>query len=231
MITADVQTLEPGKFIELFEFDATGIGGDLVRFHAHLQAEGIWWQGEEYLPWPIQVEGLGMDSGQPSQPKLGVSNINGSITALCLLYDDLVGAKLTVRRTLSKYLDSINFPDGNPDADPTQEMPLEVWYVERKAAETPEIVEFELSSALDFNGVTLPRRRIIATRCGWLSIGGYRGPYCGYSGGPVAMADGTPTADPLLDRCGGLVSDCKLRFGEEGELSYGGFPAADLMRT
>lgn len=230
-IKTDVQKLEPGRFVELFELDATGIGGEIVRFHKHLQVGDIWWAGEAYSPWPIETEGFAMDSAQPSTPKLRVSNVNGSISALCIYFDDLLGAKLTVIRTLAKYLDAINFPDGNPTADPTQEMPRDIWYIERKSAETKEVVEFELASALDLNGVTLPRRKIIASRCLWLSIGGYRGPYCGYVGAPVAKRDGTPTSDPMLDACGGLVSDCKLRFGEDGQLPFGGYPAAGLMRT
>jgi lambda family phage minor tail protein L len=231
-INEDVQKLEPGPLIELFELDGTAAGfAEITRFHGMPDRNPIWWNGEEYSPWPIHAEGFDLSTDQPPSPKLQVSNINMSMTALCLAYDDLVGAKLTRRRTFAKYIDAVNFPDGNPNADPTQEMPLEIWYIERKVAETPEIVEWQLASALDFNGVQLPRRKIIATRCMWISIGGYRGPYCGYTGPAVAMADDTPTASLALDRCGGRVSSCKLRFGENNPLPYGGFPAAGLMRT
>ena len=37
-------------------------------------------------------------------------------------------------------------------------------------------------------------------------------------------------ADPALDRCGGRVSDCKLRFGADNPLSHGGFAGAGLVR-
>lgn len=231
-INGDLQKLEPGPLIELFELDGTVLGvPEITRFHGMPDRNPIWWNGEEYSPWPIMAEGFDLTPDQPPTPKLQVSNINLSITALCLAYDDLVGAKVTRRRTLGKYLDAINFPDGNPTADPEQEMPPEIWYIERKSAESPEVVEFELASALDFNGVQLPRRKIIASRCMWISIGGYRGPYCGYAGPPVAKADDSPTADPALDRCGGRVVSCKLRFGENEPLPYGGFPAAGLVRT
>ncbi|MDC9769066.1 phage minor tail protein L, partial [Proteus mirabilis] len=30
--------------------------------------------------------------------------------------------------------------------------------------------------------------------------------------------------------CGGLISDCKKRFGENEPLDFGGFPAAGLTR-
>ena len=52
MITADIQGLEPGEKVELFELDATGIGGDYFRFHGYQTGE-IWWQGKEYSAWPI----------------------------------------------------------------------------------------------------------------------------------------------------------------------------------
>jgi len=143
-----------------------------------------------------------------------------------------VGAKLTRHTTLGKYLDAANFGGTNPTADPTQEFTPEIWFVERKANETSTAVQFELSSALNFQGVMLPRRQIVANVCPWLAIGGYRGPYCGYTGPAVAKADDTPTTDMAEDKCGGRVSSCKLRFGNDpAGLAFGSFPAAGLLRT
>lgn len=119
----------------------------------------------------------------------------------------------------------------NPDADPNEQMPPEVWYIERKSSETRESVSFELVSAFDLEGVKLPRRQVIANYCTWKSVGGYRGVYCGYTGVPVAEADGTPTTDPGKDSCGGKLSDCRLRQWPDKVLNFGGFPAAGLMRT
>ena len=42
--------------------------------------------------------------------------------------------------------------------------------------------------------------------------------------------DGKPVNDPTLDRCSGLMSDCKKRFGEYEIINFGGFPSADLVR-
>ncbi len=110
-ITADIQSLEPGRRIELFEVDCAAIGGDVMRFHGHLQSTSIVWQGREYKPWPIQTGGFARtsDARQPS-PTLTVGDVNGTITALCIALGDLVGAKVYRRRTLAKYLDAINFP-------------------------------------------------------------------------------------------------------------------------
>ncbi|NID06659.1 phage minor tail protein L [Luteibacter jiangsuensis] len=233
-IFADIQTLEPGAWVELFEIDArpitNGGAGDILRFHGYTQVGPIIWQGLTYEPWPIATQGFKIDPDQPPVPTLAVGNVNGRITALCLAFQDLVGARLTRHRTLGKYLDAVNFPGGNPTADPEQEVAPELWFIERRSAEDSTQVTFELSSPMDFGGRQLPRRQIIANVCSWLAIGGYRGPYCGYTGPAVAKADDTPTDDPVLDMCSGRLVGCGLRFGPDAELPYGSFPAATLIK-
>lgn len=243
MINEDIQKLTPGNLITLYELDCRSIGGDVERYHGHNDGV-ITWQGNEYYPWAIEgsnFERTG-DMQQPL-PQLSVSNIGtgadgepitGVVTALCLALDDLVGATLIRRRTFRKYLDAVNFPEGNPSADPHEHLPDERWLISQKKLETPELVQFVLSSPLQFDGVQLPRRQVIAGQCGWLVIarpeGGYRGSYCGYTGSRMFDRDGKPVTDPSLDKCSGLVSHCKLRFGEHAPLSYGGFPVADRVR-
>lgn len=218
-ITADIQQLEPGSLVELFEVDCTSIGGDLLRFHGHLQSASIWWQGNEYKAWPIQATGFAHTSdAQQPEPKLTVGNVNGTISALCVFLADLAGAKVRRRRTLAKYLDAINFPDGNPTADPSEEMAPELWYIEQKSSETNVQVEFTLSSALDFGGQQLPARQIV-TICQF----DYRGPYCGYTGTSYFDANDQPATDPALDRCSKRISGCECRFGVNEPLSFGGF--------
>lgn len=229
-IRAESQLLEPGRKIEFWIVDATGIHMDAgqLMFHGYPHEGIITWQGENYQPWPIEAKGFAKTSDRPPNPSLAAANLDGSLTAMCLLYDDLVGAVVTRKRTLVKYLDAINFEGGvNPTADPNEHYPDEVWYIDRKEYETHEGVKWALSSALDFNGVSLPRRLIVANQCGWR----YRGEGCMYAGGPVATRNDTPTSNPLLDECSKRPTGCKLRFGEDAELPYGGFPAAGLMRS
>lgn len=226
MITADVQGLTPGAEISLFEVDAVALGVGTLRFHGYLKAGSIWWQGQEFAPWPIEAEGFARTSDRPPTPTLKVGNIDGTISALTMSYADMVGAKVTRHRTLVKYLDAVNFPGGvNPDADPGEQFPPEIWFIERKAGEESDQIMFELVG-YDLNGVKLPRRQVIPNYCPW----GYRSVECGYTGPPVAKADDTPTADPALDRCSKRTTGCKIRFGQDGELPFGGFPAAGLMR-
>ena len=62
----DIQLLQPGSEVLLFELDGSGWGADILRFHGHaiphspaelaaaganadqLPAKSIWWQGNEY---------------------------------------------------------------------------------------------------------------------------------------------------------------------------------------
>ena len=230
-VYADMQTLEPGALLELLVLDASAIGGEIARFHGYLQVGSITWQGNVYSPWPIQTDGWEVTTDQPPVPTISVGNVDSSITALCLAFDDLLGATVTRHRTFAKYLDAVNFPDGNPNADPTQEFTPDVWTIERKASETYQSVQFELSSPLNVMNAQLPAGQIIANSCRWLTRGGYRGPYCGYTGPAVAKIDDTPTTDLSQDQCGGRVVSCKLRFGANNQLPYGGFPAAQLTST
>lgn len=230
-VVADVQSLEPGARIELFELDATNLGADHLYFHAHLQAGPIYWQGRQYDPWPVTASGFEKNSDQASRPTLQVSNVNGSIGALCILYDDLVGASVIRRRTLRQYLDAKNFTDGNPLADPDEHFPDEKWRIEQKTAETRESVTFTLSGALDFDDQQLPDRQIIANHCAWLKRGGYRGANCGYTGTAYFDIRDQAVDDPAQDRCGGRLTSCKLRFGENTPLPFGSFPSAGRVRS
>lgn len=121
--------------------------------------------------------------------------------------------------------------DRHPTADPNEHFPDEIWFIERKVAETKEMVEFELATAIDLNGEVLPGRQIMSNVCTWLLRGGYRGPYCSYTGSAYFDINDNPVDDPGQDVCAGLVRSCKRRFGENNELPYGGFPAAGLVRT
>lgn len=220
-----VQKLEPGSLVELYELDATSVGGGVVRFHA-MKDGPIFWQGQEYSAWPIKAEGFELTSEQQASPTLMIGNVDGSISVLCLTYDDFIGCKLTRRRTFAEFLDAANFPGGNPSAAPDEER-IEVYYVDRRRSETREAVVFELASPLDFQGMRLPGRQIIANHCPFT----YRGEGCGYTGVAVANAKDEPTTVMVDDRCGKRLQSCELRKWPDGQLNFGGFPAAGLVRT
>lgn len=186
-ITGEVQQLDMSGVIELWEMDLTPLGEpDIYRFHdgTNLNRQPVVWQGNTYVPFPIAASGFDMSTnGQLPRPKLQVANVQGSITALLLIYSDLIGAKMTRRRTLMKYLDAVNFPGGiNPSADPDASFADDIFFIDRKSTETDEYVEFELAAAFDVSGVMLPRRKVMQNLCPWR----YRGAECGYTGPPIA---------------------------------------------
>ncbi len=229
-ITSEIQKLEPSAIIELFVLDASAFGGDVLRFHAGTNglSQNLVWQGDTYTAFPVRASGFDMSgNGQLPRPKLQVANVTGAITLLVLTYDDLLGAKITRKRTLAKYLDAVNFPGGtNPSADSTAEFPDDVFFIDRKVTETRDIVEFELAAAFDVAGVQLPRRQIIQNVCVWR----YRGDECGYAGTTYFDTNDQPVVSAGLDVCGKRLSSCKARFGANNPLPFGSFPAAGLTR-
>ena len=229
-IESDIQKLDPGKIIVLYVLDATVLGGAINRFHSGANEinASVVWQANTYQPWPIIAEGFDKTTkGKSPRPRLKVANPGGVITDIAALYQDLVDASLTRKRTFVKYLDAVNFPGGvNPDADPNVEFPDDVFSVNRKVADNKKFIEFELSAACDVSGVKLPRRQVVQNICQWV----YRSSECSYAGGAVAKLDDTPTADPNLDKCGKRLASCELRFGENQPLPFGAFPGVGLIQ-
>lgn len=242
----DIQTLEPGSEVILYEVDGSAFGADILRFHSHtvphteaeiadavsageeLLAKSIWWQGEEYSAWPVELKDMEINSdGSPSAPKLTVANLDGAISAVCLIYQNMENAKVTIHRTLAKYLDAVNFDAGNPEADPTQES-IDIWMVDRKTDENNQYVQFQLSNPAAVGNFKIGRQ--MTPYCYWCQRGQYRGPDCGYTGTAMFDEDDNPTTDPEQDQCSGTINGCKLRFGDTAELPFGGFPAVRMIK-
>lgn len=229
-IHAEIQKLAPSAVIELFVLELSLFGQGMIFFHAGTNAlqQRLVWQGKAYDAFPIQVEGFEFNgNGQIPRPKLKVANVTGAITALVLTYQDLVGAKITRKRTLAKYLDAVNFPGSvNPTADPSAEFADDIYYIDRKSRETRDVIEFELAASFDLEGVNLPRRQIVQNVCPWR----YRSSECGYTGTHYFDANDQRVTPSSQDTCGKRLSSCQARFGQTAELPFGGFPAAGLFR-
>lgn len=230
-IAGELQQPNPSAIIELFELelfaDIHGVN-ETYRFHAGtnlINNGNIRWRGVEYLRFPVEADGFTYDGqGQLPRPKLRVSNILSSITAIMLsLPNGLEAARVSRIRTLAKYLDGVNFPGGqNPFGDPdeTTEFPREIFFIDRKTAENREIVEFEMVSAMDLAGVRAPKRQCIANICQWR----YRSTECGYTGTNYFNTADQAVGSAALDVCGKRLSSCRVRFGQNAELPFGSFP-------
>lgn len=218
MIESDVQSLAPGAIVEGFELDATGIGGEILRWTS---GPPFQWQGNSFTPFPVEASGFEKSSkGTLPRPTLRAANVSGLLGAFVRRVDGLLGAKVTRKRTFVKYL------DGQPQADPNCGFADEIYFVDRKVSENGIYIEFELSSAFDAQGVQLPRRQCIQNACQWA----YRGPDCGYTGPAVANRNDVPTTDMAQDQCGKRLTSCKMRFGQFEPLSFGGMPGVGLIR-
>jgi lambda family phage minor tail protein L len=187
---SELQKLNPSARIELFVMElveglhyATGNPSNvptIYRFHAgssmNSNAE-IVWQGNTYQRFPITFEGAEFTGrGQVPRPTLTVANLGGitrsgsviTVTDLMIIvnlttpHNDLADAKITRITTLASELDAANFPSStNPFGTPSaNELPQEIFFIDRKTNESREVVQFELVGALDQANKKIPKRQV-----------------------------------------------------------------------
>ena len=128
------------------------------------------WQSNTYTRTPVRADGFKYTGkGKLPRPTLTFSNLLGTITAILQLTNqttalsDLSGAKVTRRRTLSRFLEASNFPSSvNPygTPNPSAELPREVYFIERKTIENRNIVQFEMVGSFDLFGINAPKKLV-----------------------------------------------------------------------
>lgn len=235
-VRKELASLYPSAVIELFEVKtSTRLHGacEIYRFHAGVNAKAVSghlvWAGNTYYAWPVEAEGFEVSAGGSlPRPKIRIANVEGTITTLLLELlafgstADLAGAEVRRIRTLARFLDAVNF-DGNTNPfgipDPESSLPDDIYYIDRKSAETKEFVEFELAAVFDLAGVKIPKRQVLNNICQWI----YRGEECGYAGASYFDENDNPVDIEAKDVCGKRLTSCEARFGT-GELPYGGYP-------
>ena len=196
---SELQKLNPSARIELFVLElveglhyATGNPSNvptIYRFHSGTNMNtnaNIIWQGNTYQRFPITFEGAEFTGrGQVPRPVLTVANLGGisrsgsviTVTDLMIIvnlttpHNDLADAKLTRITTLASELDAANFPsNNNPFGTPSSnELPQEIFFIDRKTSESRDIVQFELVGALDQANKKLPARQV--TRKDFAGVG------------------------------------------------------------
>jgi phage-related protein len=250
---AEAELLSTTALIELFEIDATALGvPSILYFHNGLNilSASVVFNGITYQGFPISVTGYEYKVKEAlPRPTLKMANVTGAVTALVLGYNDLVGAKVTRRRTFGKYLDAINFPGGisytadntlisadttlitadatgssaNPYADPDAQYPPDIFYINQKTAENKLTVEFELGTSFDIDGITLPRRSMNAATCLW----GYRSAECSFAADQViAGANNGLPPTPILNWKGTYNQATVYSYGDGVQLLYPRAPRA-----
>lgn len=165
-----------------FNVNTTLTDATVFLFHAgnNMKDSGdIVWQSNTYARMPCRADGFKYSGkGLLPRPTLVFSNLLGTITTIILrvnkttAFIDLQRAKVTRRRTLSRFLDATNFPSNvNPygTPDPTAELPREVYFINKKTIENKNIVEFEMVSSFDLAGVGAPKK--LVTRDDFAGVG------------------------------------------------------------
>ena len=165
-----------------FNVNSTLTNPTVYLFHAGNNIKDkndLIWQANTYSKMPVTSDGyLYSGKGKLPRPTITFSNLFGVITALMQLvnkttpFSDLQGAKVTRRRTLSRFLDAVNFPSSiNPygTPDPSAELPQEIYFIERKVTESRDIVQFELVRTFDLIGIGAPKK--LVTRADFPLVG------------------------------------------------------------
>ncbi|MBR0574212.1 MULTISPECIES: phage minor tail protein L [Pasteurellaceae] len=227
----ELPKFEQNALIELWEIDLRHIHssldptkkGELLRFHNGLSQghKNLIWQGNEYQAYPIQAEGFEVSGQGPSnRPSLVISNLYGIVTAIVSEFGQGIGAKVTRHQVYAQFLDAVNFPEGNTKADPLAGT-SSYYIVEQLKNLDDEIASFELSLPAETDNARIPLLMITSDVCIWQ----YRSAQCGYTGEAVADEYDRPTTDLKKDRCSHCIQGCKLRFGNDVALPFGGFPS------
>ena len=226
-MNAEVDKSTQGVLLDLFELDLTQFGGGIFYFCNQQNEKGgnVFWRGFEYQAYPIQIEGAVLtNEGASNRPKLTVSNAEGLVVGLAEQYDLLVGAKVVRRQVLEKFLDAVNFTNGNPNADPTQEF-VTLYTIGQMSTLDRYTATFTLNLPVETDDALVPARLIIANVCSWE----FRGDGCGYDGFAIMDQFGNPTTDMAKSGCPGRLKDCKAHFGKTAVLPFGGFPSVDRV--
>jgi len=188
---SELNKINPSSIIELFELELT-VGlhipkdnpnnlDTVFRFHAGANLNNfgpIRFNGNDYQRVAVQIEGF-EDTGKGTipRPTLTFSNLGGitkdgtvmtmsdflAIVNSTTPGNDLLDAKVTRLMPLASALDNDNFVGDNPFGTPsTDRLQDRIYYIDRKAAETRQVVQFELVSVLDMQNKRIPAR--IVTR-------------------------------------------------------------------
>ena len=190
---------EQSPRVVLWEIDLTVQGGERYFFCNELNEKGepVTWQGRQYQAYPIQGSGFELNGkGTSTRPTLTVSNLYGMVTGMAEDLQSLVGGTVVRRKVYARFLDAVNFVNGNSDADPEQEV-ISRWRIEQCSELSAVSASFVLSTPTETDGAVFPGRIMLANTCTWT----YRGDECGYSGPAVADEYDQPTSDITKDKC------------------------------
>jgi len=191
-IQKEIFELEPSTLINLYEIVLLD-HNESYRFHSgengiHTKLK---FNNKDYYYIPIKAEGFDYSDSQLSRPTLTADNTDSFFSLKAKFFKDFIGFPLKRTRTFVKFLDDSNFPNNkNPFGVNTGiSFPIEHFIINKKTAETQNVIQFELVSPLEKENAFIPNRKVVFNVCQWR----YRdGVGCGYSGGPKSDGNGNP---------------------------------------
>ncbi len=145
---------EQSASVVLWEIDLTEVGGERYFFcnEQNEKGEPVTWQGRQYQPYPIQGSGFELNGkGTSTRPTLTVSNLYGMVTGMAEDMQSLVGGTVVRRKVYARFLDAVNFVNGNSYADPEQEV-ISRWRIEQCSELSAVSASFVLSTPTETDG-------------------------------------------------------------------------------
>jgi lambda family phage minor tail protein L len=222
-----VTKLEPSALVSLYQLDTTRIGGPLYHFTTETRAGNIIrFGGVDFFAVPVRITGMDVSGQGPIQtPTLTVGNTDGFIQEIVNSFGNLEGCRLQRWRTFAIHLDDGEQPNTTAVYGP------DVYVIDRKSADTPESIEWELSATIDQQGVFVGRT-VVRDTCLWRyrefdpATGqfDYSKALCPYTGNNYFDRQNRPVTNPADDEPSRTIRCCRLRFGTNAVLPFGGFP-------
>ena len=173
LIVKDLQKQDPGSgLVELFELELSST--NTIYFHPGVESDLSTVQFREeggtvrtYTALPMQATGFNIDpQGTSARPTIVFANALNVFKNAVGDFDTLLGKRITRRTTLKKYL-----VGESGDSTPPVEFPKQVYLFDRIASQDKTAVTFECSTPFDLQGITLPKRQVIANACPWVYQG------------------------------------------------------------
>lgn len=226
IIATDQQALDQDVVVTMFELDATRFGEGVIRFSSTSNhGAPLRFDNFDYPPFPVKAEGFEWNgSGTMPRPTLTLAAKDLMFLALVIEADDLIGCPVKRIRTYRKYLDDGATPN------PSAMFPPDFYVIERKTSQKRTLLQFELSTKMDQQGLMIPKRQVLRDACThrfryWAgNKWNYDGVTCPYAGTNMYEPNGTQTFDPTKAKCGKRLSDCQTHFGPGAVLPFYGYP-------
>lgn len=152
-----LNTNPTSPLIELFQLDASFIGGGKYYFTPNIDMGPIRFNNFTYMPMPVQTSGweLNASDTQP-RPSLTVSNINSVFMSAVQTLGGLVNARVLRIRTFYMFLDGQPTADINAFIDPPDE-----YFIVQRTQMNKELISWQLATPAEAFSMKVPAAQFL----------------------------------------------------------------------